>query len=336
MDQVLSSSKIQRRMPRRLGPQDASGDDSAQELGEFLRPLISSFVACLGYKMAPTIGNDTFWAAVNQQAGKTGVPYPENSHSHRCFQVGSTYAIICFPNHPLDVQVYVAIYTWLAIVMDDEISRCPADFERFHECFAAGKPQPTPLLESWAELMRTAFDYWDPVVAGFIVSASLNYVNANIMEGRSDFQCLTPTKGGQSWPWYLREKDGVAEAYAYFTFAKALCPDISCFLEAVPDLTMYIALMNDILSFYKEERAGEKHNYLHNRARYENKDVRRVLKDVITEARDIARRMRLVVEGRQPYAQALDNHILGYISFHTLNDRYRLWEVGLGEEGQLE
>lgn len=59
---------------------------------------------------------------------------------------------------------------------------------------------------------------------------------------------MKPSKGGNSWPWYLRNKDGIGDTYAYFTFCKSECPDISRFLEAVPDMSMYIALTNDILS----------------------------------------------------------------------------------------
>ncbi|KAM0074413.1 hypothetical protein ACKRZS_013736 [Fusarium odoratissimum] len=68
------------------------------------------------------------------------------------------------------------------------------------------------------------------------------------------------------------EKDGGGETCAWFTFPKELCPDISLFLEVVPDISMCIGLTNDALSFYKEEKAGETHNYIHNRAWYENKD----------------------------------------------------------------
>lgn len=49
------------------------------------------------------------------------------------------------------------------------------------------------------------------------------------------------------------------------------------------------------------------------------------------EQREGVRRMRVVLEGREPYLQAVDEHINGYVAFHKSNDRYRLWEVGLGE-----
>lgn len=57
-----------------------------------------------------------------------------------------------------------------------------------------------------------------------------------------------------------------------------------------------------------------------------------MLGKVIEQTQNAVRRMRVVVKGREPYEQALNNHILGYIAFHTLSDRYMLSEIGLGED----
>lgn len=144
--------------------------------------------------------------------------------------------------------MYVGIYSWLGLLLDDETDKAPEHFSAFIERFAHGAKQPTPLLEGWAELMRWAFKLWDPVVANFIVSSSLNFVNANVLEARSEFKSLERTRGGESWPLFLRDKDGVGEAYAWFTFPKALYPDMSKYIEMIPDLSAFIAKTNDILS----------------------------------------------------------------------------------------
>lgn len=86
--------------------------------------------------------------------------------------------------------------------------------------------------------------------------------------------------------------------------------------------------------FYKEERAGDRKNYIHNRGWYENKPALTVLNELMDEQRESVRRMRVVLDGREPYLQAVNDHITGYVAFHKLNDRYRLWEVGLGEVWQ--
>lgn len=146
------------------------------------------------------------------------------------------------------MQVFVGVYSWLGLLLDDETAKAPEAFAVFIERFATGLKQLTPLLEAWAELMRGAFKFWDPVVANFIVTSSLDFVTANVLETREEFQRLERTRGGKEWSWFVRNKDGVADAYAWFTFPKALYPDMSNFLEMVPDLSKYIAATNDILS----------------------------------------------------------------------------------------
>ncbi|KAL9563604.1 hypothetical protein ACKAV7_012272 [Fusarium commune] len=131
-------------------------------------------------------------------------------------------------------------------------------------------PLKTTINDDLWMAMRTYADstgvpYWDPLVPNFIVTASLNFLNSNALEARKEFHQIERTNAGLSWAWFLREKDGVGEAYAWFTLPKALCPDISLFLEVIPDISIWIGLTNDVLSFYKEENAGESHNYIHNR-----------------------------------------------------------------------
>jgi hypothetical protein len=92
-----------------------------------------------------------------------------------------------------------------------------------------------------------SYRYYSPIVANFIITSALNFVNANALEG-SEVPKLTRTVGGENWPYYLRDKDGISEAYVWLTFPKALCPDISLYMEAIPDMNKYISFTNDILS----------------------------------------------------------------------------------------
>jgi len=96
--------------------------------------------------------------------------------------------------------------------------------------------------------MHEVFKFWDSTVANFIVSASLNFLTACALQARDGFTQMKRTKAGHNWAWFMRDKDGVGEAYAWFAFPKALCPDISQFLEMIPDLSAWIGLTNDVLS----------------------------------------------------------------------------------------
>ncbi|CEI38414.1 hypothetical protein FVEN_g12121 [Fusarium venenatum] len=311
--------------------QQISPSTDSRDLKSFIKPLITSFTTELEYSPVAPTNNDALWKAMCLYANGTGVSYDEGTHSGTCFKIGFTYPVVCFPHHPVEVQTYIGIYSWLGLLLDDEAVTHPDDFEMFHQRFCAGEKQPIPLLQGWADLMTLVFEHWDPLVANFIITASLNFLNANALQAREDFTHIERTKAGRSWAWFIREKDGVGEAYAWFTFPKALCGDKSRFMEVIPDLSMWIGLTNDILSFWKEEQAGEKHNYIHTRGWYDDKDTWSTFEDIVDDVRLKTRNMRLVLKGRNPYLQLLNSHLLGYIAFHKLNTRYRLWEIGLGE-----
>ncbi|KAF5589869.1 longiborneol synthase [Fusarium pseudoanthophilum] len=302
-----------------------------RDLKSFIQPLIASFTNEIGYSPFKTTSNDALWMAMRAHADNTGVPCEEGSHSWLMFKVGYVYPVVstakssflseaknsqvCFPHHPFEVQLYIGIYSWLGLLLDDQAAEYLEEFSMFHERFCADGKQPIPLLQAWADLMKLTFKYWDPLVASFIVTASLNFLNSNALEARKEFHQIERTKAGRSWAWFLREKDGLGEAYAWFTFPKALCPDISLFLEVIPDISIWIGLTNDVLSAW-----------------YEDKDPHSVFEEIVDEITTKAQQMRLVLKDREPYLKLLNSHLLGYIAFHKLNSRYRLWEVGLGED----
>ncbi|KAI0533288.1 isoprenoid synthase domain-containing protein [Xylaria digitata] len=306
-------------------------EPSTTDIGCILRPLIAQLDADLNYTGAKS-GDDLegLLRGMHEQAIKIGIPYLEGSHSWYSFNVGVYYAHLCYPSHPLDVRVYTGIYTWLAVLVDDGACKDPKQWQDFMIRFQTGVNQVTPLAQAWADYLRLSYKFYSPIVANFIITSSLNFTNANALEG-SELPRMARTRGGENWPYYLRDKDGVSEAYVWMTFPKALYPDISSYMEAIPDMNKYISFTNDILSFYKEEKAGEKDNYMHSRAFYEGKDIYTVFKEVIQEDVDAHRRVELVLRGREPYARAWNEHAMGFVAMHKAMDRYRLWELGLGE-----
>lgn len=83
---------------------------------------------------------------------------------------------------------------------------------------------------------------------------------------------------------------------------------------------------SDILSFYKEELAGEKVNYIHDRALVTEKTVPETLLDVTDETVAAVGRIRTIL-GEGEARDAWENFATGYISVHTGNPRYRLQEI---------
>ena len=59
---------------------------------------------------------------------------------------------------------------------------------------------------------------------------------------------------------------------------------------------------SDILSFYKEEIAGERHNFVHDRARVTDKDAAGVLNDILDEVVGAVTRARSILRGAKEQA----------------------------------
>ncbi|EGN91850.1 hypothetical protein SERLA73DRAFT_173285 [Serpula lacrymans var. lacrymans S7.3] len=75
-----------------------------------------------------------------------------------------------------------------------------------------------------------------------------------------------PLKGDAvSFPRYLRQKTGVSEPYAAAIFKanRGQQLPLTRFIHVLPDLTYHIEVMNDLLSFHKEEMEGESFNMIH-------------------------------------------------------------------------
>ena len=147
------------------------------------------------------------------------------------------------------MQVYVTVYTLFAQCLDDFTPEGLADIEGFYPRFCAGTRQPNPTLEGWAQMMREAYEQWHPIAANLIVSASLNMITSTIIEHKRLVNSGALSRGGRGWAYYLRNMDGLGDAFAVFTFPQKLYPDVSQFLEAVPDMAMYIVHANDIISY---------------------------------------------------------------------------------------
>lgn len=153
-----------------------------------------------------------------------------------------------YPYHPLDVKVYVAVYGWLVFIIDDKTGSIVKDVEEFQQRFFSNVSQQNALLELFAVTLKQTHDHYDPITARFIVLSSLAFVNICLLETRREYQAMSAKRGGEKLAYRFRDKEGICEVYAYFCFPKAKCPDISVFLQAIPDMCILINYINDLFS----------------------------------------------------------------------------------------
>ena len=159
---------------------------------------------------------------------------------------------LAHPNHPVQVQGYVGLFTWLVVQYDDIVGQDNEMVEEallFHQRFFRGEPQPNNLLEGIAELIREAHDHFDPVMANMLQLSVLKFLTSNLLERHDGFQNMPVTRAGIKFPDFYRDMSGMNVAYAVFCYPKEQYPDVGAVLEAIPDMARFIDISNDVLSY---------------------------------------------------------------------------------------
>ena len=105
-------------------------------------------------------------------------------------------------------------------------------------------------MQAFEKQLRLSYKLYHPVVANLIVCSSFNLLTATALAARDGIKNKSrhPSKGGNSFSWYMRERGGVGEGYSWFTFPKSQYPDLDIPIEAIDDMTRFIAFVNDVLS----------------------------------------------------------------------------------------
>ncbi|KAF9878622.1 hypothetical protein CkaCkLH20_04114 [Colletotrichum karsti] len=311
-----------------------------KRLASAVRPICTRMLGQLNYPGAPVLKAESVEALLEymyKRAVEMGVPL-DTPISAKGFRLGYAEGLLAHPRHPTIVQGYVGLFTWLVVMYDDIVGQNDQMVEEaslFHQRFFKGERQKNNLLEGIAVLLREAHDLFDPVMANLLQLSVLKFLTSNLLERHNGFQTFQITRAGEKFPDFYRDMSGMNVAYAVFCYPKEQYPDVSQFIEAIPDMARFIDISNDVLSFYKEELGGDTRNYIHNRALTTGKPVLQVVEEVNIETIDAAKRVEAILKGRGVYEDTWNESVRGYMAMHTTNARYKLKDLGLGEEHPL-
>ncbi|KAJ7176336.1 isoprenoid synthase domain-containing protein [Mycena crocata] len=197
-----------------------------------------------------------------------------------------------YPYMRTDLKLLFAKLTAIAILIDDSIEDevVYSDILQFSHKVYLGEAQDNGLLALYHDNMKELSIVYgnDAVLRGLAIVPWINYIDACLMEkdiftaevsihysrGAIHSPWILARAGHMrrnagSFPHYLRSKSGIAEAYAAGIFKATTEQNfpLKKYIRVLPDLTFYIEVVNDIMSFHKEELAGETHNLVHLRTR---------------------------------------------------------------------
>lgn len=253
-----------------------------------------------------------------------------NRHGLKYLPLCCRISHMTYPEHPLEVRAYCAVYTVFHVLMDlqDQVSihRITLhDLERFVLLSTDTKGMTHPILGPFARFLtaETARSF-SPIQTIGLFKSSMDYVLGSLCERKFPHGFPTSTT---EFPGWLRYKTGLGEPYAYFFLSCVEKERQDTYLPIVPLIAEYIQYTNDILSVYKEHRGAERNNYVSLASQATSSDSIDVLSQLISRVAEIKKRLERFCADVS-LADYCTKMIHGYIAWHIMEDRYRLGEIG--------
>ncbi|KAK1494742.1 longiborneol synthase, partial [Colletotrichum tamarilloi] len=197
-------------------------DDLAKEpkrLAALCKPICKQMLEDLKYPGVPRVKRESVEALLkymHKRAVEIGWPL-DTPLSQKGFRLGFSLAAMCHPRHPIEVQGYVGLFTWLVVQYDDIVGQNEGgmdEAQHFQRRFLNGETQPNAMLEGLAGLLRQAPDIFDPVMASLLQISALKFMTCNLLERHDGFQNMKTTRGCQVD--IIRASDWITVSWNYF------------------------------------------------------------------------------------------------------------------------
>lgn len=149
---------------------------------------------------------------------------------------------LSFDTRSIDTNLWLRFFFYI-----DDASAQPY-LEDFQRRQMLGLPQVHPPFTHFLRILGDLYTYWDPVCANAMICSAFEFVSGTILEGRKEIKEMKPSHEAVNWPRYLRVKTGMAPGFSCMTFPRSLHPDVSTYIQALPDIEDFLGYANDILS----------------------------------------------------------------------------------------
>ncbi|KAF8882389.1 isoprenoid synthase domain-containing protein [Infundibulicybe gibba] len=220
-------------------------------------------------------------------------------------------------------RIFIALYTGFLIYLDDVFQNDIDSVSCFNNNFIQRLPQKDPVLDGFASLLHEFPQHFGRLVSNIMITSTLNLVSALLLEFET--RNMTVSSHARGFPTFSRVMSGASEAYALFAFPPEV--PLPSYIQALPELMMFINNGNDVLSFYKEDLAGESVNRISNLSRcYETSKIE-ILQRLSQDAADCNSQVADILSPHPDAYKAYTRFSHGYIGFHASLVRYRLGEL---------
>ena len=139
-------------------------------------------------------------------------------------------AITTFGHTHPDVQVHIALFTVLALCIDDLEIKTGA-LEEFVQRLHTGTRQLHPVLDNLVDNLGELPKYFPPYSAAAIFAATVQFVNSTLFDKQAEEMPLT----ADSMPYvlYKRARNSLGEVYGFYVWDRFSFPDIATHIQVI-------------------------------------------------------------------------------------------------------
>ncbi|KAF5342848.1 hypothetical protein D9758_013356 [Tetrapyrgos nigripes] len=224
-----------------------------------------------------------------------------------------------------NIPTLIALYTAFLIYLDDVLCNDIEAVAEFNERLMAGKSQKNCMLDHFAALLSEFSAHFPRIVHNIMLSSTMNFVTALLLE--KETQGMPMQLGNLGYPTFARALSGASEVFALAVFPSNI--PVTTYIQALPELVVFINNGNDILSFYKEECDAESVNRVSQMAQCLGISKHKVLQRLLDEAVSAHQLILRTLSGSKQALHAYESFYHGYLKFYLVLERYRLAELNL-------
>lgn len=184
-------------------------------------------------------------------------------------------------------------------------------------------------FKGFADIIVELYDFlsYEPIFAALTVSSIDHFIISRMIELKLTIGELNINLAVTSpmFSYFLHSMSGVAIPYSLMAFVTSkddLVNDTAGILQILPDINRFVELINDIISYRKEESAGEKFNLIPILALSRGIKTEKVLWQIVEEALELNRCIDIALKSYSVAKMHWKNFRRGYINWHVTEPCY--------------
>lgn len=146
--------------------------------------------------------------------------------------IGLNMAAMAYGHVPFAVQISIALYTSLGIILDDDDILTTRVIREFPPRLFDGRPQLHAVLTHWVQTIVGMREQFPPYSASVITTNAVDFVSAEMLV-RDETQG-GPDGKAEGYADYMRLKNGLGEAYAAFIWPLEMFPQAKTYVQTFP------------------------------------------------------------------------------------------------------